>query len=328
LLRLAEDAEPAVVAGALRPLIDIDPDLLVSRADGLVRHGDANIRSLAVEVLLRRPTEKHLRLLGDGLDDVDPDVRRACRGFLRELATKSAWRSHVVAEASRLLARTQWRGLEQAAILLVQLEHKPAAKRLVELLPFERPEVAITAAWGLRKLAVADTLPDVTAYVDEQLKSALESETPKARPGLDHQLSQLNQFLGQQKYAAADGILKRFIPKRPMFEARAAAIWALGLLHEGKPLPELVTVLEARLNDSAMPPEDSRVRLTSALTLGRLNAKQALPSLRNGFSERAPSLNPVNNACGWAIAQITGHAMPPPRTIQQANRDWFLIPNQ
>ena len=49
-----------------------------------------------------------------------------------------------------MLATPRWRALEQATILLAVLDHKPAAPRLVDLLRFERPEVFVAAAWGLR----------------------------------------------------------------------------------------------------------------------------------------------------------------------------------
>jgi HEAT repeat protein len=329
LLRLADDQDAAISAAALTPLIDIDADLIVPKIERFVNHADANIRSLAVGVLGHSPTEKHIRLLGDHLDDADPGVRRQSRIVLRELAAEPARRPLVVAEAARVLESDRWRGLEQSTILLAQLNHAPASKRFLRLLDFDRPEVSVTAAWGLRKLAVAETLPEVAAHVDTQWKRILADGPGKAPQGTDFRLSQLNQLLGHARYAPADPILKSFIPKRPMYEARAAAVWALGLIHEGASLPALAADLEARLNDGGtIPPEDSRVRVMSALTLARLKAKETLPSLRKHFSDRAPSLNPVNNACGWAIEQITGEAMPAPRTILHVQRDWFLVPEE
>ena len=84
---------------------------------------------------------------------------------------------------------------------------------------------------------------------------------------------------------------------------------------------------EERLNDTmSIPPEDLRVRRMVAITLGRMRAKETLPSLRRHFPDGEPSPNMVNNACGWAIGQITGEAMPPPRTFEGKYQDWFLVP--
>src|SRR5262249_62264691 len=145
------------------------------------------------------------------------------------------------------------------------------------------------------------------------------------------QLAQLNQLLGRQKSRPADGVLRQLIPYRmnpPMFEARASAVWALGFLHEGKPPPDLVTALEGRLNPGMQPAEDVRVRRMAAVSLGRMKATAALPSLRSSFDkEGRASSNPVNNASGWAIEQLTGEGMLPPLPVKEMQRDWFLTPH-
>ncbi len=334
--RLMDDREPTVAARAVERLSAIDSGLVVPAVERLLKHADARIRALAVEVLFQRPSENHIRLLGTVLDDVHMDVRIQARRRLTELAAKSEWQRHVAATASDTLATRQWRGLEQAAILLTELDHKPAAKRLVELLGFERPEVFVTAAWGLRRLAVPETLTEVARFVDAQRTRLISGTKTRAVRAefYDHQLSQLNQFLGQEKHAAATTLLKRFVPRtsQPMPEARAAAIWALGLILDGPSVRQsdasLAIALEERLNDgTSIPPEDLRVRVMSAVTLGRLRAKGSLASLQKYFPEREPSFEPLNNACGWAIAQITGQPMPAPKTIRAVQRDWFLVPN-
>src|SRR5262249_23995857 len=194
------------------------------------------------------------------------DVRDKAGRALVELAARKEFGDAVlsVEPVGAVPAGRSWRGLEQSAILLAQLGHEPAAGRLVELLEFDGPEVFVAAAWALRKLAVPETLPGVLKYLDAELARQLAG---KGLPGrgdvgpasIDHQLSQLSQLLGRQKYAPADGALRKFIPLKPRFpEARAAAIWALGLIHQGKKDSGLAKALLGRLNDTiGMPPEDS-----------------------------------------------------------------------
>jgi HEAT repeat protein len=338
LQRLLRDAEPAVAVIAADRLVEIDTALLVPALDHLLASPDAKVRSAAVEVLFRHPDPQHLRLLADCLDDPHPDVRTQARRAMEELAAKKELHDPIIDEGMRMLATQRWRGLEQAAFLLARLDHKPAARRLAELLPFDRAEVDVAAAWGLRKLAVAETLPAATAHSAATLKLLLETRENPPRKGvtaeaLDHQLSQLHQLLGQQKYAAAEPVLREFIPHlaaKPIGpEARASAIWALGLLHEGQAVPDLAAALEARLNDTnSVPPELVEVRYMSAISLARMQAKTAVASLRKHYSNREPSGNPVNNACGWAIERITGEAYPPPKTIYSHRRDWFLVPEK
>src|SRR3981081_4194523 len=108
------------------------------------------------------PTTERGLLLGARLQDAHPDVRKKARLRLLDLAANKELHQHVLDEGMRVLAGQDWRDLGQATILRAQPQHRPAAKRLVELLPADRPEVFITAAWALRKLAVAETLPAIT----------------------------------------------------------------------------------------------------------------------------------------------------------------------
>jgi HEAT repeat protein len=332
LQRLARDPEPAVAALAAGRLLRIDPGLLLPALKDLLASPDPNVRGIGVEVLRQRPSAEHVVLLGDRLDDPHRDVRVSAGRALHELAGRKLFREPVIAEASRLLAAASWRGQEQAAIVLAQLDHKPAAPRLVELLESPRPEVFVTAAWGLRKLDVPETLPGAQGRVQAVLQqgpvSARTEFSLDRRLGVEHQLSHLNQFFGQRKYAPADATLKRFVPKGmgQGAEARAAAVWALGLIHGGKTDLDLAKALEVRLNDTGPVAEDVRVRYMCAIALGRMKARDALPSLRRYCFVKAPSEDQVNNACGWAIEQLTGEAMGPMKPIRRMQIDWFLVP--
>jgi HEAT repeat protein len=335
LQRLAEDKEPAVVVIAADRLLALDPDRVIPMVERLLASPDAKVRSLAVELLFQRPTPRNLHLLANQLDDRDPEVRVKARRHLLDLAAKAEHKGLILTEATRVLAGRQWRGLEQATILLTQLDHKPAAQRLVQLLKFDRPDVFITASWGLRKLAVPETLPAVVSHLEVEMKrprsaNLAEHEKDPRRAIVDHQFSQLNQFLGQQKYKPGLTVLQRFVPRPPddsYPEARTAAIWALGLIHEGTPDVDLTFNLEERLNDTdSVPWEDARVRGMSAITMARTQAKDAIPSLQKHCPSYEWSTDYVNNACGWGLQKMTGKALPAPKTIQKMWRDWFLTP--
>jgi HEAT repeat protein len=338
LQRLAGDPEPAVAAPAVEHLLRIDHKLLLPALKHLLASSDPRLRMAAVTVLRRESSARHVRLLGDRLTDPDPDVRRQARQYLEELASNKEYKKQILDLASRVLAGEKWQGLEQATILLTRLKHEAAATRLVKLLTFDRPEVFVTAAWGLRKLAVRKTLPAVKDYVgkrEKQVRAAV-GRLPLDFDAADHQLSQLNQLLGRERYAPASAVLRQFLPRmeKPMQggicpECRAAAIWALGMIHEGEADLKLALALEGRLNDiSAPPPEDPRVRVMSAVTLARMEALNSLPTLRKHYRAKKPTLDPVNNACGWAVEQLTGERMPAPKTIRRRRRDWVLTPSK
>jgi hypothetical protein len=332
--RLARDPEPAVAVNAAWRLFAIDPALTLPMLDLLLGHADPQMRLLGVEVMHRLPTRDRLRLLGDRLQDAHPDVRVKARERLLELAALKEHREYILDEATRVLAQDDWRGIEHAAILLTQLQHRPAAARLVQLLTTDRPEAFITVAWGLRKLAVPETLPPVLNYVRQEFERSTTSRPlagRKAVPGdaTSHQLSQLNQLLGQERYQPADAVLRKFVPKRmDLIEGRAAAVWALGLLHEGKNDAELADELAGRLNEiNAIPPEHPAVRRMSAVALGRMQAAETLPSLRRFFTPEKAVNDLVARGCGWAIARITGEPAPAAATVRRVYPDWFLAPH-
>ena len=324
---LGRDAEPAVAAVALARLLELDPDHVLALLDPVLASPDAAVRGFGVEALARRPSAAHVRRLAGQLIDPHPAVRGRARHLLHELA--NGWKVDVLAETERVLVGTDWRGLEQATLLLAGLDHRPAAARFVELLRHDRPEVFTTAAWGLRRLAVPDTLAPALGFFEDRYRGLL---TPKATDAAaDTQLSHLAQFFGRSKYAPADAALGKLVPKASPKgnpagpEARAAAAWALGLLHEGKGPPALVGVLEGRL--SAVNPfdiEDERVRRMAAVALGRMRA--GVPTLRKFYTEGGPAQNVVNNACGWALERATGERYPAPGTLTVTARDWYLVP--
>jgi HEAT repeat protein len=336
LQRLMSDNEPAVAAAAIERLIALNARNVVPKLDSILASADPQLRSLGIDALLRQPSAKHIDMLSERLDDPHPDVRGKARQALLKLAGQKPSKDRVIMKATEVLATRRWRALEQAALLLAQLDHKPAAARMLELLDFDRDEVFVAAAWGLRKLAVPETVPAVVRQIKAN-SFASDKQAARARhpDWADIGVSQLIQFVGMQKEPSADELWRAFIP-RPMgsnltvaHESRAAAIWSLGLLHEGKELPDLESSLVQRLDDvRSIPPEDFRVRWMSAYSLGRMKTNSALPSLRMHYVNRQPSDNPVSNACGWAIEQITGEKMAAPQTVRKPQRDWFLIPRK
>ncbi len=351
---LAKDTTPSVAIVALTRLEQLDVAQLDSAhivpvLDSVLASPDAAVRRVGVDTLFRNPTAERIRSLRRLLDDPHPNVRVKARQSLRELAKAAQWHPVVLDQGTRALAASDWRGQEQSAILLGQLDHKPAAKRLVELLRSERGEVLVAVGWGLRQLAVADTLAPVLDHVrrrhaDIGRDGATAGLRTVSAPQLDQHLSHLVQLLGQARHAAADPVLRAIVPRvtsgsysgpkgpSPNFtkvggETRAAAIWALGLLHEGKPEERLVKQIEDRLTgDPGMGPDHPRVRRMAAVSLGRMGAKQSLTALRTHADGTEPSLDPVVQACRWSAARLTGEKLPELGVVRVRQGEWFLAP--
>jgi HEAT repeat protein len=328
LQRLAVDGEPAAAAVALDGLLEADPRLVLPLLPKVVSSPDAAVRSRAVEAHRRRPTADHIPLVVELLDDPHPQVRVGARKALLETAGRAEFRAGVLDQATRLLATDRWRALEQATILLAALDHKPSAARFAELLRFERPEVFVAAASGLRKLAVPETLAAQLAEIDRRWERSLKPDPNAPRAAIDLAVSQLAQSLGRARHAPATAVLARFIPKQGNIgpESRAAAIWALGLIHEKAPPERLVEGLLDRLtDDGTVVPEDLRVRRMCAVALGRMKLAEAVDSLRK-YYPRKLTAEPFPNACGWALEQITGEKLSASGTVEVVQKGWFLEP--
>ena len=269
LSELATDPQTSVRAIALEGLFGIDPNLILPMIDQTITSDAANVRRWGAKTLVAKPSPENLVLLGPMLDDPDPGLRRYVCDALLQLAQDESLHDAVVTQGRRILASDSWRGLEQATLLLVSLNDKSIVDRLLELLDAERAEVHATAAWGLCRLDVASTSEPICKVFRRKTDSYLAGE-PRA-DGTELQLSHLAQALGQMKYAPADSVLRKYIPKGTPLPpiSRAGAVWALGQLYADNPQDELANQLVERLNDVAsMMPEASNVRAMSAVTLG------------------------------------------------------------
>jgi HEAT repeat protein len=323
LQRSVVDQAPTVAGLALRILFEIDPQLVLEHAPQGIHHSDVNIRRVCAEALVVRADEGAIESLASLLDDPHRELRRYISDQLIKLAASDELRKTVIAEASKVAAADRWRGLEQAMSILGTLDHEPSARRMLELLHHKRPEVVFAAAWALREIAVAEVLPEMLEYASDLSDTLIAGLAPHA--GIDLQVAQLCQAFGEQRYTAAEPLLRKLVPKFPLAEnARSGAIWALGLLHEGKAPPDLPAQLEQRLADlSALFPESRMVKSMSAITLARMQSLSALPTLRK-FSmdgKGDPAL-----ACVWAIEHLTKEKLPPIAATDVADLNWFLVP--
>ena len=196
------------------------------------------------------------------LDDPHPDVRAAARRALHSGRQGRAAQGGDRPGRPRRWPRSGGRAQEQAIVLLADLDHKPAAARLAELLTATAPEVFVTAAWALRRLGEPSSLPAVLAYLEaEQPRYAGQTTRPRPAAGLspsmvDHQMSQLMQLLVLQRHRPALPLMRRMVPpneKVGRHEDRAAGIWGLGKLHDLESAAEYAGALVERLNDGVRP---------------------------------------------------------------------------
>ena len=328
----AKDAEPGVAVVALLRLNELDTALMVPLIDATLANRDAAVRLQGVVALDRNLTLENIRKLADRITDVHRDVRTQARIALEAAFAKKEWKDAVRSNAMRILAMNDWRGLEQASRLLAKIDHKPATTRLIAILKHPRPEAFVTAAWSLQMLAVPETYAPCFDHFESQY-AILQLSNSKLNGTMiqayDEQLSFLAQLLGKGRYQPADKMFQSLIPPTPpnLIEIRSGAIWALGLIHEGKKTPGFEGLLIGRMN-AVMPPdvEPDNIRYAAAISLGRLKTDAAIPTLRRFCPVTKPSSHIVYNACAWSMTQITGEKMLPGEIEQKNIISQFLYP--
>jgi HEAT repeat protein len=322
---LAIDSEPAVAVVALNRLLEIDPRLVVPLAEGAMASPDPKIRRSGAEAYVQVPDPSRVAVLARLLNDPHPDVRAYVRESMFALARIAELDDAVRRSTVEMLSGGQWRGLEQAGLLLGALDHEPAAPRLLELLEFPRAEVAIAAAWALKSLAVPETLPMQLAFAESRTE---QRSSGKAEiPGFDRQVAHLLESFGIMNYSQAEPLLRRYIPK--VFSmgdlSRPAAIWSLGLLHKGVPDEGLAAQFTERITDAGTPLESYSVRMMSVVSIGRMKAVSQLAALRRYFG---PEILPDTGGMTyrWALIQLTGEEIPTPERPVAGRSGWFLEP--
>ena len=281
LTRLAVDPQTVVRSISLAQLFRIDSDLIMPILDATLTADDVHVRRWGAKTLIAKPTVAKVTRLATLLNDPDPDLRQSVCDALVTLAQSESLHETVLTEGRRMLDQDGWRGQEQAILLLVTLDDKSIADRLVSLLAATRPEVHATAAWGLSRLQVSATLEPMLAIFTETTDRFRAGDERRDR--VQDQLSHLAQTFGRMKYSPADGVLRRYIPKGSGFPpvSRAAAIWALGWIHSEQLDKQLADQFLERLMDLyGMIPESEVVSRMSGISLGRMKAEHTLKGLR------------------------------------------------
>lgn len=323
--RLAEDRETAAALEALEWLDSRDRTTALEIARRSLSAPDAALRLLAARLAVRPTDADAIRRVKPLLCDRNPAVRRFVTGALADFAARPELTAPVIAAAEEVLGGDDWRGLEQASLLLGHLDHEPAAERLMVLLENPRGEVAIAAAWALKKLAIPESLPRILGYADGL--PARTDSTKQSTAVSGPQAVQLFELFGLTRYAPADDLLRKFVPKSQLDgRARAAAIWALGHIHADACDETLAGQLAERLADvTSIPAEMPNVRAMSAVSLGRMGAKSQLETLETFASSDGIGV-PSGRAAAWAVARLTGTPYPEIPTFATGVRGWFLEP--
>lgn len=324
LAKLSTHQESVVVAAALHRLLEIDSTLVLPLAEAAMDHADPEVRRAGAMSFLRHPSEERIARLAHLLADPHPDVRQDVCDNLVRLSDQSEFIDAIRTSTIDVLSREAWQGQEQAALLAGMLKYQRASSRLVELLESPRAEVGVSSAWALRKVAVPETRLAITDKVQRQTQRRRKVDDPS----LDTQVAHLCEALGILKSEESLPLLVQYIPKDPLMgvRSRCAAIWALGVIKEGKRDTELEDAFNDRIRDfSDVDPELDLVKEQCAVALARMKAADQAPGMRRLVESNELGLR-LSVALRWSVKELTGEKLPPATPARLPPGNWFLEP--
>jgi hypothetical protein len=326
---LCTDASNAVASNAWQLVLNRKPDLLLPHLPIGRVHGDSVVRISAAKTMKLFPVAERCSWLNEMLDDGHIQVRNTARRMLADVAfEETTLYEQIVGEAVGKLRieNTNWQGIEQSLVLLGQIRAFQFSAQCFPLLKYPRDEVSVSAAWLIH------LFPD-EAFRSLLLSTVQDTEQEILKP----EQIKSDSILKQQHLLQAAALL-RIQEIKPLLQPkfsktapggileRAAALWALGMLHEGNPDPSIIKQLEERIEDRAsVPPEFQPVRRSCVMALGLMRAKSSVKVLSDSYSID-PSLELIPATARFALGVI-GEEMPPPiPDIPESVGGWKINP--
>lgn len=272
-------------------------------AEQMLSQSDNNLRAQAVDVLNRYDDALSVRLQAQRIVDQNYEVRTTVRSNLLRKSQIADLKPLVDEIIDQQLNGDDYRGIEQAILLSVDLGETRWCPEYLKLLEYPRPETSLIAAWALQELAHTPELMqgilEHTLPITERSLSGIYNVSPA-------QLQQafLFEALGRNRYQPALETLKLYIPKRHNMGdlCRASAIWAIGRIQEDSHDQELAAALAARMLDmDNVDMEDPLVKYTSTLALGWIKAPGSLEQV-----SQPPFIvgDPLSKAAQWSIEKL------------------------
>lgn len=331
LTTLCSDSSDGVASAAWLSLQQLNPGLLVESLSTGRSHRDAEIRMAASRVMALFPTPERVGWLNELMSDRHLMVRNIAREVSFQIAEEQPpLREQIVSMAGDKLSADaeDWQGIEQSLLLLGQLRATQFSDHCIPLLEHARNEVLVTSAWLLH------LFPDEavqSAVIERLKKSDSLFKNPENYPvgaELGEQSAYLIQYAGLIRLKELQPFLEPDFSKSALggINKRAAAMWALGLLHEGDSDPALTKSFLARVADrGGMMPEFELIRRISVISLGILRSKAAVPGLLEAYT-LDPQGSAIPDSARWSLGMI-GEEMPEPlQGFEQFIGGWKLSP--
>lgn len=303
---IAQHGLPIAQRAAYHWLCKHDMSTAQRLAEEFLKHVDPAIRLAALEQITLAATDSTLPALFAAFHDQNTNVRLAARLHVLTCVDRSdETKQRALALLSEAMQEKEWRALEQAIRLAVELHQISYCDRLMTLLDHERGEICISAGWALRNLAEDEAiLHRMLDYVKQFTTQLMSDATGNITEKDFRCCAHLLEAFGHRKFEPAKETALRYVPKvfRLGLITRMAAVWTCGRLWENSENKNLTQELHARIADkNTQFPESPSVRYVATLALGWIaDADSRDPLVK--WDEFKPT--PIGHATEWALKRI------------------------
>lgn len=316
LLQLCDDPSNAVAARAWDALLERNAESLLSRMEKAIQHPEAGVRFAVLRLVRLLPDAARCDAIHQLVGDIHIGVRNAARQTLRDLATSHAeLRPGILKNAGASVAdqAANWQQIEQSLVLLGELRHAEWQAECVRLLKHPRAEVFVSAAWLLHLMPAASIQSEVTAATLQRHELSTGKSGVVPPDGIYVQLVFLFQHGGLLQIESLQPLCEQqFSKSAGEPEVRAAGLWALGKIQQGKPDADLVKKLTERIfDDNPFQPEYFVVRRMCVLALVWMDARSAVPDMHRVRETYGP-FDLLGEAARWALPMLGAEQPVPP----------------
>lgn len=275
-----------------------DTSAAQAKAIEVLGKADSEIRRRAIQIVSSNDNPHQFRTLVKALNDINPELRQLAREYLLKFASTSPENEASVKDMVGVaLGLPHWRAKEQCIRLAVELGESQHAGRILELLDHPEPDLALTAAWGLKHLGKDNAVLAKMLEHAEKWSTNL-NEQPALR------VAHLLEAFGMRRYRPAQELLLRCVPRAQgdyHMVNRISGTWAAGRMWEHESNPNLTRLLLQRITDkNNQNPEFESIRYASTLALGFV----ADPSTRDTIDAMDEPGQPIGTATEWALRRI------------------------
>ena len=309
-----EDASDGVASVAWQQVFHRQPEVLVKYLSSGCLHRDAQVRMSAARTIRLYPDAERTAWLHRQLSDVHIEVRNVARQMLVLIAGEHPeLKEQIIAQAGDMLKpdSSDWQGIEQSLLILGQLYSTKFSTPCFALLDYPRDEVGVAAAWLIQLFpdeSIRDQVRDYILHLEEQVAGG---KVPVGDFFLRETM--LLNYAGLLRIKDLQPLYEKQFSKSAAgtHEKRAAALWALALLFERNPVPELAAKYEERIKDrNSMPPESFPVRRMAVLSLGLLRAEASSKVVFESYEIDSQESSVIASTARWVLP-LLGQPMPP-----------------